>query len=530
MAILRNVVLFLAAVFLNASAHAESVAPIVNTVSKSTVYILINQSGTQFGGTFLTLSAAASHAQSISVSCTTMLGWDGCNYSGSVGHCANMAAALTTGQALCRPSTRIPDGAAMTTAIGSAYNNGFKFDSTLGCVSPAVESGNNCVTTTCPAGGYTLSGGQCTRPDCAPGDTRDANGACVSACAALAAQPSVTAWYTFDMNDAGPGPGGYCGSNNCAVSLSLDLTGASGSEYFYTGTKKTLPMSKSYTGGTCAPGSQNAPGASTPAPPVPKKNPPCAATEGVLTSSSGTVACVPAGTPTATTPVVRKESQTTNYPDGSAKTVETTYTKDATTGVQSTTQKTTNTPATGGGAGQAGPVGTTQTGSGSTGGATSGDKPVAEPNDLCKNNPTLDLCTGKLNKEETQLQIRDGIKSLTDPAATPYTAIENAKQSTQADADLKAETDKFEAIMNGSVDPAASSKSSWQSAMESGWFSPIPATTCSPYTATIGGRTWTLDICPTAEKVATIAEYVMWFGLVVGVFVMFTGGAYVRNQ
>lgn len=257
-------------------------------------------------------------------------------------------------------------------------------------------------------------------------------------------------------------------------------------------------------------------------PPTISNHPPkCLPTEGVLTSSSGTVACVPAGTPAAEAPVVRTEKQVQQFTDGSTRTTETTYTKDPATGVQDTKQTITNTPATGGGAGQAGPVGTSSV-SGSSQPGTGTEKSNAK---FCEENAQLQICQGDMNKEETQKQVRDYIKSLTDPGSTAYTAIETAKQSTQADADLQAEIDKFTAATGGTYSPNAASKSSWESAMGSGWFEPVTRQGCSPYSAQIGGRTWTLDICPTAEKISVISEYVLWFLLVVGTFVMLTGGA-----
>jgi len=274
-------------------------------------------------------------------------------------------------------------------------------------------------------------------------------------------------------------------------------------------------------GSQCSTNSNSVPTAPT----IPNHRPKCLPGEGVLTSSSGTVACVPSGTPSST-PVVRTEKQTQQFPDGSTRTTETTYTKDPVSQVQDSQQQITNTPATGGGAGQAGAVGTT-TASGSTQPSSPTDK---EASDFCKANAQLQICKGDMNKEETQVQVRDYIKSLTDPASTPYTGLDDAKQTTQSDADLKEQTDKFQAAAEGTFSPNSASRNSWQSAMDSGWFEPVTRQGCQPYSATIGGRTWNLDICPTAEKISVISEYVIWFMLVVGTFVMLTGGAFSRNS
>lgn len=525
MAILRNVIAALLVVFSTVGGvSAETIPATQTSTAPTTVYNFKPESGGTASANVATLEAAASAASGASASCTTMLGYEGCSYTGSPGLCANMAAALTTGAVLCRNATRIPDGAALKVGIGVTSSNRFILQSTTGCVSPATLSGGQCVTLTCPAG-FTLSGNQCTAPDCVAPSVRQPDGSCASPCEAAAQQPATYAWLKSKVG--GPSvEGTYC-NGQCMVGVNPAPTGTA----YNNGVDKIQRYQMVVTAAPCQSANMPVPDNGAVAPPEPPKKPVCAANEGVLTTTSGTIACVPPGVPTQSTPIVTKKSETQNFPDGSTKTISTTYTKDPVSGVQDTQQTTVTTGASGGGAGQAGPVGTSST-SGSSG-TTSGGNPdptKGDGGDLCRNNPTLDICTGKLNKEETQLQIKEGIKSLTDPGSTPYTALENAKQSAQADADLKTQTDKFEAIMAGTVDPAASSKSSWQSAMESGWFSPIPATTCSPYTATIGGRTWTLDLCPIAEKISVIAEYAMWFGLVVGVFVMFTGGAYVRNQ
>lgn len=249
-----------------------------------------------------------------------------------------------------------------------------------------------------------------------------------------------------------------------------------------------------------------------------------------MTSSSGTIACVPSGSPGSNPPVIRKEKTVEPYPDGSSKITDTTITRDPATGVEVKTVSVTITPGTNGQPGSAGTPGTTA-GPTSTSGTTSGGNPQSpEPNDFCKSNPGLQICKGDMNKEETQIQVRDYIKSLTDPGATPYTAIENAKHSETSQTELQTELDKFTAAADGSVSPNSASKNAWESAMNSGWFDPITRQGCAPYTATIGGRTWTLDICPTAEKISVISEYVIWFLIVVGTFVMLTGGAFTRSS
>jgi len=387
----------------------------------------------------------------------------------------------------------------------------------------------------CPSGqNWTLSGSSCTRPDCVAPQVRDTStGQCVAPpCTA----GTVSSGTFFAGWSVGPGPTQVIGpsggaytmpSQYCSAGCLVNVTVTAGSCTGQNGTSDspapiTCGGSSVETGATCQNSNTGTPST---VPTVPQHRPKCLAGEGVLTSSSGTVACVPSGTPSSA-PVVRTEKQTQQFPDGSSRTTETTYTKDPVTQVQDTQQLITNTPATGGGAGQAGAVGTT-TSSGSTQPSSPTDK---EASDFCKANGQLQICKGDMNKEETQIQVRDYIKSLTDPASTLYTSIENAKQTTQSDADLKEQTDKYQAAAEGTFSPDSSSRNSWQSAMESGWFEPVTRQGCQPYSATIGGRTWNLDICPTAEKISVISEYVMWFLLVVGTFVMLTGGAFTRNS
>lgn len=96
--------------------------------------------------------------------------------------------------------------------------------------------------------------------------------------------------------------------------------------------------------------------------PLPEtKEPPCAPGEGVGTSSSGKVLCVPEGTPNAPKPDVQKTVKKETYPDGSEKTTETTKTKDPSTGATDTKSTSTST------GGMAGPAGTTTTTETSTG-------------------------------------------------------------------------------------------------------------------------------------------------------------------
>jgi len=422
---------------------------------------------------------------------------------------------------------------------GGSYPAGFT--TITGCSNPAGSAGPadalgytmGDALYSCPSGqNWTLSGQNCTRPDCVAPQVRDTEtGQCIAS--PCQSGESVTGSF-FAGWRVGLGANQVIGSdggsftfnpnrcqNGCSVNVTVsDCTSAAG--YVDTPVPITCAGTGTKTGATCTSDNTGAPSTT---PTVPSHRPKCNAGEGVLTSSSGTVACVPSGTPSSA-PVVRAEKQTQQFPDGSARTTETTYTKDPVSQVQDTQQTITNTPATGGGSGQAGPVGTT-TGSGSVKPSSPTDK---EASDFCNANGQLQICKGDMNKEQTQIQVRDYIKSLTDPGATPYTGLESAKHSDQSQTDLQAELDKFTAAGTGQFTPDAASKSSWQTAMESGWLEPVSRAGCNPYSVTISGRVWNLDICPTAARVAEISEYVIWFFLAVGVFVMFTGGAFTKGS
>lgn len=105
--------------------------------------------------------------------------------------------------------------------------------------------------------------------------------------------------------------------------------------------------------------------------PMPEtKEPPCAPGEGVGTSSSGKVLCVPEGTPNAPKPIVNKTEKKETFPDGSEKTTKTTTTKDPSTGATNTSSTSTS---TGGMAGSAGSSTTTENSTGKGKGSNGND-------------------------------------------------------------------------------------------------------------------------------------------------------------
>lgn len=74
----------------------------------------------------------------------------------------------------------------------------------------------------------------------------------------------------------------------------------------------------------------------TPVDPSKVHEPNCAPGEGVGTSSSGKVFCLPPGTPDTSTPVVKKKQKVETYPDGTTKTTDTTTTTDPNTSASTT--------------------------------------------------------------------------------------------------------------------------------------------------------------------------------------------------
>lgn len=198
----------------------------------------------------------------------------------------------------------------------------------------------------CPDASWTLSGTTCTRPDpCTAGD--------------------VVSFQAFGGWSVGKGPlwGAPTSTMTCDGQCTVQVTASAGCS----GTQGTVDspqvnwcnVTGTKTGGQCT-ASPIEPGA---VPAIPQHAPPCAEGEGVATSSTGKVLCVPEGTPAAEPPKVGKKEETKTNPDGSSSTT-TTITTCTGAGSCSSTTTINNTGAGGGSGpgavpGQAGPVGTT---------------------------------------------------------------------------------------------------------------------------------------------------------------------------
>lgn len=236
------------------------------------------------------------------------------------------------------------------------------------CPNGGTLSGTNCVHT-CPVGQIEQSDGSCASPcpvfdgtdkpelttqpstcTCPVGTKWYYGGGCRKTCAA-GSEAGVMANAGFDINIAkGQIEGCYGG---CGVQHKA------GVYYIFKDGSTSAPAA--YTGWACSGnGVGTAPtGNGQPQPDnqqtkeADKKPPLCGAGEGVITSSSGNVLCLPAGTPNTSTPKVASKKAEETYPDGSKKVTTSTDTTDPYTGATDTRTTTTST------GGMAGPAGTT---------------------------------------------------------------------------------------------------------------------------------------------------------------------------
>ncbi|NJD23896.1 MAG: hypothetical protein FIB06_00660 [Betaproteobacteria bacterium] len=289
-----------------------------------------------------------------------------------------------------------------------------------------LATASTCTNTTtiyqCPSGqNWTLSGTSCTRPDCVAPQVRNAT---TGVCQAPPACPSAGTEVSSGQYqlDAGYSPTG-CTPNGCLASfVGTWPTGKDSAGKLYgTGSMQYVGGDSQ---GSCVPGTGGAVAikpAVTPTPaPAPTKAP-CAAGEGVLTSTSGTVACVPAGTPTAQTPAVSTTKKVETFGDGSTKTTETTKTTNPADGVTDTTVRTTiGAPSSGGTSGQAGTVGTGTT-SESTNKTDSGS---TDKDDTCDPSKTACGSAGTFSESGTLYEPKypDGLGGL---LTTKYNDMKN---------------------------------------------------------------------------------------------------------
>lgn len=252
--------------------------------------------------------------------------------------------------------------------------------------------GGSCVTKvySCPNGG-TLSGTTCTKtcpegspmqPDgscgCAPGLHLE-NGTCVPDDKCAPTKDKYTSgWVSYTGDKVATGT--VCIADcNYEQNIMLDQDDRIGTDG-----RKWAQVGQTGLGTSCT-------GSTTPSMEPDQKNkeskkPPCAATDGVLTTSTGKVLCVPEGTPDARKPDVKVKTKTETFPDNTTKQTTETTTRDPVTGATSTSTSSTSTGKADGTEGQAGPVGTT------TGSSTSGSGNGDGDGEGC--DPTLNFCGG----------------------------------------------------------------------------------------------------------------------------------------
>jgi hypothetical protein len=116
------------------------------------------------------------------------------------------------------------------------------------------------------------------------------------------------------------------------------------------------------------------------------------------------------------------------------------------------------------------------------------------------------------------------IKDKFTPDTSDDSPLSGATHSAASQTELDEKNNLFTQAATGATDPTSGNKSAWSAAMSSGWWEPITLAGCAPIQSSFAGKTWNLDPCPTAAKISDIGAYAMWVALVIGGFVMLTGG------
>lgn len=421
--------------------------------------------------------------------------WTFSGYSGSLDSVANSWCASVLGSYLPSANAGSGVGIVSNAANGQFYCQATMWDGSKGNYAVYRNADKGPPEYTCPSG-YTLNGTMC-----------DPLSACEQVKGLINGTPQATRWYMVPVG-SNNATGDFCDSG-CAAKLAIAGTG-----YYTDGKMNSVQRTIMYTGQSCT-NEPNAPQQFTPekAPTTPEKKPPCAASEGVMTSSSGTIACVPEGTPNSNPPIVKKESNTKTNADGSKEITDTITTRDPSTGVEQKTSTTTTKDASGNTTG-------VSSSSGTSGATNGGNAEKPSDSDFCQKNPNLDICTGKLNKEETQIKIKDLLETAFKTDDVKNDDITNAKAT---DAQKQQATEAGDAIkdkLSNGTD-AQSSQNSFRD-LFSDWFEPIPAGGCSTMQFKIGAYTWSFDPCPQAEKISSLAGYALWIYLAFGTLALVT--------
>lgn len=357
---------------------------------------------------------------------------------------------------------------------------------------------------TCPDSTWTLSGTMCTKEDqCVGEDLGDA-------------------WYKQGKDETSLANQDYC-DGGCVIRYAayLDMSGGS-NDFYYDDNFTWKKYGKSRIAQSCSSGTAP-PEGSTQAPNEPPKNPPCAEGEGVITTSSGKVMCVPQST-SPDQPTINKTTKTDSFPDGSTKTTNTTQTCTG-AGACSTTTTTTITGQGGSGGsgtpGQAGTPGTT---------TSTEDAEPSETSDFCAKNPSMQICKGGIAEEGTQKAMLEEVKKLSSvDANTDKTAIMNAGKYGETPG-YQAAKDADDSLVNYAAGvtknaEVESSKSTFEQALSSGFWTDIPTASCTTPIYVIAGHEIEWDRwCEIVGYIQDFGAYGLWIMLAISVFVMLTGG------
>lgn len=404
-----------------------------------------------------------------------------------------------------------------TSGAGGVAGVGMTYNCAAGQTKAYVATGDLFCTGgtvyTCPStGGWTLSGTNCTRPACAAGTSRQADGSCLKDCG-VPVDEQVGAGSIYLR----PGDGGKV----CVEGCSAYIGGRT-----YTEGGQTYGQAWSY-GVSCTGGTEASPtpaGEASPAESACHDRGMCSGTV------SGATICVTCDSTSSET----KTTKTETPPGAAGPTTTTTTTTTTCVEAGSCSTTTTSTTSGPGGSGTSSETTTKPSGAEPDPGE---EKPESKP--FCEENPDSPICkvssfSGTCGAEPACegdpvqcAQAREAFKlrcALT-PNATDDGPITSAKHSDASKDALTEQQQQALDLINGvTPDPSSASRSAWDAAMSSGWFEPITIAGCAPLHMEFAGHSVTWDHCPVAAKISDIGSYALWFGLLVGGFVFLTGG------
>lgn len=230
-------------------------------------------------------------------------------------------------------------------------------------------------------------------------------------------------------------------------------------------------------------------------------------------------------------PKITKTTETETFSDGSTKTTESVTTC---IGNKCTTvKKTTTTPGSNGQPGQAGTPGSStninqSTGGGSgsgSGGSGSGSGSGSGGEGEGEGLPE-DIAT-----ESTQKKVFEELEKINKPKVEDDSALQEAGKFKQTD-EQKQEDQKYLDLMSGSGADSRveEKKSAYAAAMSSGWFDPVPFSSCIPPRIKVPGYgEVAFDFCGEAKILSEVMKYALYFYTVIGFFVALTGGKKVTS-